>query len=370
MRPASIAATSTNSTGVLKEAMHLHFGLPERSNSSPVDLPLRAPIGCPIIVELELNRRLLDACQAFAAHSRESSSLASEIGRQVALLIPGAAGYLIFPASAATGRRVTSFGHAGPLGKVIPWDDSELPERGAVPLPREWADCFPNGTTFVTAARIGSGQLIASLPERRASGPLLELVDTIASLAGIHWVNALAHEEDARRIHYLEQHDTVVTQLPNQRFFDQLAKDTLGHETASLILLDLDGFKQANEKLGYREGDRLLSEIARRWKEFVATHQPSATLARMGGDEFVVLLPASGQKEAVCLAAGMLEDLLNTPVLGLAGLTASAGLSGPYEGHDMVETLQRDAELAMFKAKKEGGNRLAISPGKAHPTEE
>jgi diguanylate cyclase (GGDEF)-like protein/PAS domain S-box-containing protein len=157
-------------------------------------------------------------------------------------------------------------------------------------------------------------------------------------------------------------HDSL-TGLANRALFrdrlDQaLARAQRSERLLAVLLVDLDGFKQVNDSLGHDAGDRLLQEVARRFRDVV---RASDTVARFGGDEFALLLEDITEHEAVAFAQRLL-DHLGTPV-AIAGrevvLGASVGVVlSPGSGQS--EELVRDADVAMYAAKDAGRGRYEI----------
>jgi diguanylate cyclase (GGDEF)-like protein len=123
-------------------------------------------------------------------------------------------------------------------------------------------------------------------------------------------------------------------------------------EGASLVLIDLDHFKELNDSLGHSEGDAVLREAARRFKR---TLRKGDFLARVGGDEFCLLLPRTRPEEATSLAARLRSTLSERPLpLGDATvhLDATVGLSYcPSDGEE-ADALLRSADVAMYASKR------------------
>jgi diguanylate cyclase (GGDEF)-like protein len=154
-------------------------------------------------------------------------------------------------------------------------------------------------------------------------------------------------------------HDAL-TGLPNRiLFLDRLEQMLVqgtrsGARTAAVMFLDLDRFKQINDTLGHEAGDQCLKEVARRLRQCV---RASDTVARMGGDEFTILLPEIAEKGDVRMVAQKILDSMKTPLL-LAGqeviITTSIGISlFPRDGRD-GETLLKHADAAMYRVKGSG----------------
>jgi diguanylate cyclase (GGDEF)-like protein/PAS domain S-box-containing protein len=158
-------------------------------------------------------------------------------------------------------------------------------------------------------------------------------------------------------------HDGL-TGLANRALFrdrlDQaLARSVRSQETLSVLLVDLDGFKQVNDTLGHDIGDKLLQGVARRFDEVV---RPSDTLARLGGDEFALLLDGAGKAQAEAVARRLIESVAAPMHLGERELSvnASVGVVVHVGGHGESEELIRHADIAMYAAKDAGGSTHRI----------
>lgn len=161
---------------------------------------------------------------------------------------------------------------------------------------------------------------------------------------------------------FLARHD-VLTGLPNRLLFAEhlneaiSAAKILNHQIA-VLFFDLDRFKNINDTLGHRAGDRLLQLVAER----VGKKLPkNARLYRQGGDEFIILLAPLSDAEGAFLTAGTVKDVIATPITGDETdyfTSASIGVSlFPSDAAD-GETLLRHADTAMYEAKASGGNTI------------
>lgn len=170
---------------------------------------------------------------------------------------------------------------------------------------------------------------------------------------------------DQRRIQHMALHDNL-TGLPNRRLLadrigQAIAKSKRYDLSFAILLLDLDDFKPINDSFGHRGGDAVLRQIGQRLLECV---REVDTVARTGGDEFIVLLPDAGPAGAASVADKIIEAV-NKPydVLGLdcGDVGVSIGIAVfPEDGHD-AEALIRNADHAMYQAKGGGKNAAAFA---------
>lgn len=178
-----------------------------------------------------------------------------------------------------------------------------------------------------------------------------------------HYVGVLndvtARKEAEGQLEFLANHDAL-TALPNRSLFDDRLRQALARADRgggfAVCFIDLDRFKLINDSLGHGAGDAVLIEVARRLGEVC---RGADTLARLAGDEFVMLLEGMGNAEAAAAIAGRILASLAPPVH--AGgrdidVAASLGLAlYPDDGSD-IESLLRNADAAMYAAKAAGRN--------------
>jgi diguanylate cyclase (GGDEF)-like protein/PAS domain S-box-containing protein len=166
------------------------------------------------------------------------------------------------------------------------------------------------------------------------------------------------------RLKHLTHHDAL-TNLPNRLLLnDRLAQAIARAERKktyfALALLDLDRFKRINDVLGHNIGDLLLIEIADRLS---GTVRQSDTVVRLGGDEFVLLIDDLRRPEHYEKVAQKVLECISEPCQIKShniSVTASMGISiYPDDGHDM-ESLMKNADLAMYHAKNHGKNRCEL----------
>jgi diguanylate cyclase (GGDEF)-like protein/PAS domain S-box-containing protein len=153
-------------------------------------------------------------------------------------------------------------------------------------------------------------------------------------------------------------HDDL-TGLANRALFRDrldhaLARAAGGGEPLSVLLIDLDGFKKVNDTLGHDAGDRLLREVAGRFRDGMA--RGGDTVARLGGDEFALLLEDTAEKRAVSVASQLLGDLAAPALIDgrEVPLSASIGIAVHAGGTTGSEEMLRQADIAMYAAKDAG----------------
>ncbi|RBM07244.1 bifunctional diguanylate cyclase/phosphodiesterase [Streptomyces sp. PT12] len=167
------------------------------------------------------------------------------------------------------------------------------------------------------------------------------------------------------RLRYQATHDAL-TDLPNRSLFFERLEQALSSGSAptriGLCYLDLDGFKAVNDSLGHAVGDQLLIGVAERLGTIASG--PGQMLARIGGDEFVALVLDPPTPHAVTDLAERALEALATPIeVGGRELLVRASIGiveGPTEHLTSAEVL-RSADITMYRAKAEGGNRYAVA---------
>lgn len=154
------------------------------------------------------------------------------------------------------------------------------------------------------------------------------------------------------------QHDPL-TDLPNRILFNERLEQAIGRANRigsqlAVLFIDLDRFKQVNDVFGHQVGDQVLRDVARNLSQILRSND---TLARIGGDEFVLLIEDLQDLEQVkILADKMIESILNmrTPALQKINISASIGIAlYPDHGSDTRVLLVR-ADEAMYEAKRQG----------------
>lgn len=187
------------------------------------------------------------------------------------------------------------------------------------------------------------------------------IVDELGKYQGFRGVGSDVTEqrESSEKIAYLARYDTL-TQLPNRRMLNEGLGEALEHAAAwrsrcALMMIDLDRFKAVNDSLGHLVGDRMLAEVAARLKSLM---RDGEVCGRLGGDEFAVVLREAPNRERIDQLANDIIQRLSEPYKidnHLLYVGASVGSAfGPRDGRT-VEELLRNADLALYRSKGEGG---------------
>jgi diguanylate cyclase (GGDEF)-like protein len=163
---------------------------------------------------------------------------------------------------------------------------------------------------------------------------------------------------------HMAQYDAL-THLPNRALFDDRLQQALAaakrnHKHLALMFIDLDKFKPVNDTYGHGVGDLLLKEVALRIQDCL---RDSDTAARIGGDEFVILLQAIETEQDAIKVGEKILHALNQP-FKLAGhtlqISASIGVAVYPEHGNEEKLLVKSADIAMYHAKKNGRNNVQI----------
>ncbi|MEO7819481.1 MAG: EAL domain-containing protein [Actinomycetota bacterium] len=224
---------------------------------------------------------------------------------------------------------------------------------------------------FTFPLRQGDHQLGALDLYRTTPGPLntaeMAAAQTLAEVTTAYLLNAQARDalkDSAERSHKNSLHDAL-TGLPNrtllfQRLDHAMLRNRRSKKIVAVLFVDLDLFKAINDTYGHNVGDQLLGAVAERLTGLL---RPGDTLARLSGDEFVILCEDLDEASQVDhLAARILDALSESFVLTGAEvqITASVGIAfaGPEE--TIPQQVLHDADTAMYQAKRKGGARHGV----------
>ncbi len=154
-----------------------------------------------------------------------------------------------------------------------------------------------------------------------------------------------------------------LTSLHNRRYFFQKLREEIERawrysRKISLLLIDIDNFKQYNDIYGHQQGDDVLRTFSNRLKKIVREND---TVARLGGEEFVIIMPEANSDMAFNLAERLRLDVTKYPLRDANGkFTISIGVAGfPSDAQD-TNKLLRKADSALYQAKREGKNKVCL----------
>ena len=186
----------------------------------------------------------------------------------------------------------------------------------------------------------------------------------LAQALGTHLYMAVMQRRVEDMIRHQASHDRL-TGLPNRLLFDERLSLALAYahqrgEMLAVIFLDLDRFKAINDTLGHASGDQLLQQVAQR---LASCLKQSDTIARWGGDEFTLILPQVQSAHDATKISERIIKALQTP-FDCNGqelhVTTSIGIAlAPYDGED-ADTLLKNADTAMYRAKQQGKNNFQL----------
>lgn len=243
-----------------------------------------------------------------------------------------------------------------------------------------------NGVDFLRAARA-----LAPLSARAILSGQIDLHQISAAInqADIHKFILKPWENNHLRVQMLEAvqiHQTLserahfellsitdpVTELSNHRHFQTRWREELARAAnstegkAALVIFDVDNFKGFNDRFGHPEGDFLLRTVAMQLKRFASE---DGLVARYGGEEFTLILPGRDADDAALMAETIRAAFERTPISGpmssRAYITLSGGIASfPEHGTDPAELIEI-ADRALYQAKRQGRNQVAVAAKKS-----
>lgn len=240
-----------------------------------------------------------------------------------------------------------------------------IPSSGAAPVAVPWE---PQEPTMLAVPLESETQLIGviSLYGRTHPRPFnatdLDTVRSLARQAAVGVENVLLHQE-AQRLSITDG----LTSLWNYRFLNmRLAQEVERairfNRSLSLLMIDIDHFKDVNDRYGHQRGDAILSELANR--VVTETRAQVDTVARYGGEEFVLLLPETPLDGGRVVAEKIRESIASTPFGSgddAIGVTVSIGLACFPQHGATAQTLLRSADQSLYEAKGRGRNVVVSS---------
>lgn len=206
----------------------------------------------------------------------------------------------------------------------------------------------------------------------------LIMTGAMVVLAGVHGYSLRkTRVEDVEHIRFLTMYDglTQVFNLRqlNGRVDEEILRSKRFVHPFSLIFIDLDRFKEVNDTYGHDAGDRVLVQVAALLRETCRSTDLVGRLpgvvGRIGGDEFLVLMPETGTDDAGSLARRLIQAIRTLQVDSASGqrvapVGASLGIAGYPQDGEGRKTLIEKADAAMYRAKAAGGSRFSDGSGK------
>ena len=227
---------------------------------------------------------------------------------------------------------------------------------------RDWSEKLASAAT-------GDGTISTSEFQVRAGGGADKMVQSHSFRIGsyrVHsYVDVSQRHQMAVDLQLLADTDPL-TGILNRRSFMQSATALMRiDQPLAALLLDVDHFKLVNDRLGHAFGDQVLVEIAARCRGAL---RAGDVLARLGGEEFAVLLPRQDAFRAAAVAERLRSAISNTPVTGPLGehsVTVSIGGACAKPGVSFIEELLLRADRALYAAKRAGRDCVRFDPGEA-----
>ncbi len=334
-------------------------------------VPVRDSAG-EIVEWVGMHRDITELKQASEARRRSEFSTMAELviaGAPAAMFVTDANGVITYLNPAA--EQMLLCKNADVVGRktaLFLFDRAELARR-ATKLGQELGQEISGGLAVLTARPRAGIAETSEWSLRRGDGARFDAQLSVSALrypsgedAGLIFIatDISERKRNAEHIFHLAHHDAM-TGLPTRRLLNQTLETLLRERRAShgrlaVLAVDLDNFKSINDLHGHGAGDELIVHAARRLR---AALRGSDMVARVGGDEFIVLLDHVQSQAAAERVARKLIEELHAPVdIGgqLITPTASIGISlFPHSG-ETAELLLKNADSAMYRVKAEGGN--------------
>jgi len=249
-------------------------------------------------------------------------------------------------------------------------DSQDLPSRTDAIRELESRGYFLLARLPISGRNRAIGVLTVFSATRLTSPEVVAILSTAAGIVGVGLENAAMARESEEREAELKQLAITddLTGLYNRRFLDeylriQLAMAHRQREPIAFITLDLDHFKQVNDRFGHEIGDRVLARTGELIRNAV---RASDLPVRMGGEEFLVVMPQTDSMRARVCADRLLKtfattDFSDLDAPGTLRVTASAGIAAFPEHGDRIRVLLRKADEALYVAKNEGRNVVRLA---------
>lgn len=224
-----------------------------------------------------------------------------------------------------------------------------------------------NVTLVIAAMREGEKKVAATLPEAQDRNTLSK-VPLVSRLANFISVTSLELENTNKQLEFVNEKLKMaaiidgLTGLYNRKEIQSQIEESLSRvsqEQFSLVMLDIDNFKQVNDTYGHQEGDTVIVALADILRNRRIGQKQSVSSGRWGGEEFMVLLRGTDCDSAAYIADLMRENFANTTFKGIRPQTVSLGVT-QAKLDDTVDSLCSRVDMALYRAKKNGKNRVEV----------
>lgn len=224
-----------------------------------------------------------------------------------------------------------------------------------------------NVTLVIAAMREGEKKAAAAMPEMQDINTLSK-VPLVSRLANFISATSLELENSNKQLELVNEKLKMaaiidgLTGLYNRREIQSQIEDALsrvGMEQFSLVMLDIDNFKQVNDTYGHQEGDTVIVALADILRNRRIGHKQNVSSGRWGGEEFMVLLQGTDADSAAYIADLMRESFANTSFKDIRPQTVSLGVTQARQD-DTVDSLCTRVDMALYRVKKSGKNRVEV----------
>lgn len=216
-----------------------------------------------------------------------------------------------------------------------------------------------SGTTYITAGLSAVFYLVLAITQ----GYWLEPIILQLIVFFVITICAAILIKQIRQTYSIQANQDSLTKVSNRRYFDYYLQKLIASEVPnSLLMMDIDNFKQLNDKQGHHHGDYVLKVIAATLKE--NSHKGSDLAARFGGDEFALILPYTSKEDGKKIAEKIRTSILINPkLLPYPNVSVSLGVAAYPEDAENIEELLEMVDSALYEAKNRGKNYVFVYDG-------
>jgi diguanylate cyclase (GGDEF)-like protein len=245
---------------------------------------------------------------------------------------------------------------------VIFTDSTGFTRQNTAPVPRMISYRRVTDFPFIVGAVVPETLYLSKWYRNGSGGLVASALSILVLFIGTYFLLTTYRRNAENEYH---AHHDVLTKLPNRTLFSDRLSNAIAackrnQEALAILFIDLDNLKTINDVHGHTAGDLVLTEVSARMRQCL---RDSDTVARIGGDEFVVLLPGVGTEETAVMLAEKIRTALILPIdLGGSTITTSASIGvALYPAHGLNDAdLMNSADVAMYEAKSSGRNAIKV----------